>query len=210
MAGRHELRAELDDRVELCSCMSPCIVSWLEYLLTLHRQLENRMSVTQADLDALASELTDAEGRIQSEINQLQSDHPDLDLTGLQAAVQSVAGMVPDSGTGNGTATAPTRPLRRTPATLRVRPSPPTAATAPTRPIPRCRRCPRPRTGRRPQLVERLIVRRRALLRVGAAPRTTPTGLRTPAYPYLVGVAEPFTKASVTAGLITQCPRRTG
>jgi hypothetical protein len=50
---------------------------------------------TQADLDNLTAQLTAADQGIQAEIAALQAANPALDLSGLQAAVQATADLVP-------------------------------------------------------------------------------------------------------------------
>lgn len=58
-------------------------------------KLGELMTVQQADLDALATALTDADAAILAEIAALQAANPALDLTGLTAAVAATAALVP-------------------------------------------------------------------------------------------------------------------
>lgn len=52
--------------------------------------LGEKLSVTQADLDALAASITTDVDLIKAEIVALQNANPNLDLSGLQAAVASL------------------------------------------------------------------------------------------------------------------------
>jgi hypothetical protein len=52
--------------------------------------LGEKLSVTQADLDALATAVANDVTAIQAEIAALQAANPNLDLSGLQAAVASL------------------------------------------------------------------------------------------------------------------------
>lgn len=52
--------------------------------------LGEKLSVTQADLDALATSISADVSAIQAEIAALEAANPNLDLSGLQAAVASL------------------------------------------------------------------------------------------------------------------------
>ncbi|MCW2767555.1 MAG: hypothetical protein JWO11_3514 [Nocardioides sp.] len=52
--------------------------------------LGEKLSVTQADLDALATSIAADVSAIQAEIAALEAANPNLDLSGLQAAVASL------------------------------------------------------------------------------------------------------------------------
>lgn len=60
--------------------------------------LEANMA-TQADIDALTTALTDADAAIQQEIAKLEAANPSLDLSGLKAAVDATAALVPAATT---------------------------------------------------------------------------------------------------------------
>lgn len=85
-------------------------------LLSIHRHLLHiriqldRMELkmtTQADIDALTTALTSDDAAIAQEIAALQAANPNLDLSGLQAAVAATAALVPAA---TAPVTAPTDP----------------------------------------------------------------------------------------------------
>lgn len=63
--------------------------------LTARLNRQEHDMATQQDLDNLTAQLTAADQGIQAEIAALQAANPTLDLSGLQAAVQATADLVP-------------------------------------------------------------------------------------------------------------------
>jgi hypothetical protein len=70
----------------------------------LHERIN--LMATQADVDAITAEISTAIGNIQAEINSLETANPEIDLTGLKAAADQLAGVAPDPATTTA-ATAP-------------------------------------------------------------------------------------------------------
>lgn len=50
---------------------------------------------TQAEIDAITSEVTDAAGRIQAKLAELETANPGIDLSGLKAEADALAAVVP-------------------------------------------------------------------------------------------------------------------
>lgn len=73
----------------------PRELAWQRFIEMNLERLDSEMAVTQADLDNLTTELTADDGAIQTEITALQAANPNLDLTGLKAAVAKTGDLVP-------------------------------------------------------------------------------------------------------------------
>lgn len=68
---------------------------WHELNTRFHRIERLIRMATQAEIDAVTSEITDAAGRIQDKIAELETANPGLDLSGLKAEADALAGIVP-------------------------------------------------------------------------------------------------------------------
>jgi hypothetical protein len=103
------------DREVLTIELSPAFFNYLDEQFALTRRLI--LMATQADIDAITTKLGELkatlvadDSAIQQEIKKLQEQHPALDLTALQDAVDDVSKAVDDT-----TALVPTEPTEPTP-----------------------------------------------------------------------------------------------
>lgn len=105
----------------------PRELAWQRFIEMTLERLDSEMAVTQADLDNLTTELTSDEGAIQTEITALQAANPNLDLTGLTAAVAKAATLVPAAAPVDSTPPAADSPASTDPASS-TEPAAPVAA----------------------------------------------------------------------------------